>query len=61
MYYGAVDGLSVLELPTGRLRRRFEFEDVLRTVGSARYYTAMDGTVYCVVDGSFVRAIRSDP
>ncbi|WP_141576652.1 PQQ-binding-like beta-propeller repeat protein [Actinomadura sp. WMMA1423] len=61
VYYGAVGGLSVLDLPTGRLRRRFEFEDVLRAVGSAQYYTAMDGTVYCAVDGSVIQAIRSDP
>ncbi|MES9541540.1 PQQ-binding-like beta-propeller repeat protein [Actinomadura sp. NPDC000600] len=61
VYYGAVDGLSVLDLPTGRLRRRFDFEDVLRTVGTAQYYTAMGGTVYCVVDGAVVQAIRSEP
>ncbi|MEV4678624.1 PQQ-binding-like beta-propeller repeat protein [Actinomadura sp. NPDC049382] len=61
VYYGAVDGLSVFDLPTGRLRHRFEFEDVLRTVGSVQYYTAMDGTVYCVVDDAVVQAIRYEP
>ncbi|TMR36764.1 PQQ-binding-like beta-propeller repeat protein [Actinomadura geliboluensis] len=61
VYYGAVDGLSVFDLPTGRLRHRFEFEDVLRTVGSVQYCTAMDGTVYCVVDDAVVQAIRYEP
>lgn len=61
VYYGAIGGLSVFDLPTGRLRHRFEFEDVQSILGSARYYTAMDGTVYCVVDDTVVQAIRYEP
>ncbi|GAA0587406.1 serine/threonine-protein kinase [Actinomadura livida] len=60
VYYGAVGGMSVFDLASGRTRYRFEFEDVQRVVGSTQHYTAAGGTVYCVVDNAVVQAIRPE-
>ncbi|GAA4060299.1 serine/threonine-protein kinase [Actinomadura miaoliensis] len=59
VYYGAVDGLTVADLATGRVRYRFDPETA-PIVGSVQQVTVVGDTAYCAVDDSVVHAIRPD-
>ncbi|GLZ14146.1 hypothetical protein Acsp04_43810 [Actinomadura sp. NBRC 104425] len=59
VYYGAVDGLTVADLASGRVRYRFDPETA-PVVGSVKQVTVVGGIAYCAVDDSVVHAVRPD-
>ena len=58
VYWGGTGGLYVLDLATGRIRHRLEFEDVDPIVTSVQHYTLQNGTLYTAVDNSAIQALR---